>query len=67
MLIRETDQIELKEIFVPELKKEVVAFANSDGGTIYTGVSNDGRFVGLEDSDFTMQQVSNAIRRRYQS
>jgi ATP-dependent DNA helicase RecG len=61
-LIRETEQIELKEIFVTEIKKEVVAFANSDGGTIYIGVSYDGQFVGLDDSDFTMQQASNAIR-----
>jgi ATP-dependent DNA helicase RecG len=62
MTIQETDQIELKEIFVPEIKKEVVAFANSDGGTIYIGISDDGKFVGLDNDDFTMQQASNAIR-----
>ena len=31
MIFHETEQVELKEIFVPEIKKEVVAFANSDG------------------------------------
>lgn len=61
-MIQETDHIELKEIFVPEIKKEVVAFTNSDGGTIYIGISDDGKFLGLNDDDSTMQQVSNAIR-----
>ncbi len=61
-MIHETEQIEFKEIFVPEIKKEVVAFANSDGGTVYIGIRDDGQFVGLENSDFVMQQVSNAIR-----
>jgi ATP-dependent DNA helicase RecG len=61
-MIQETDQMELKEIFVPEIKKEVVAFTNSDGGTIYIGISDDGKFVGLDNDDFTMQQASNAIR-----
>lgn len=61
-MIHETEQIEFKEIFVPEVKKEVVAFANSDGGTVYIGIRDDGQFVGLENSDFVMQQISNAIR-----
>jgi ATP-dependent DNA helicase RecG len=62
MTIQETDQIELKEVFVPEVKKEVVAFANSDGGAIYIGISDDGKFIGLDDTDSAMLQVSNAIR-----
>jgi ATP-dependent DNA helicase RecG len=62
MIMRETEQIELKEIFVPEIKKEVIAFANSDGGTVYIGIRDDGQFMGLADGDFTMQQASNAIR-----
>ncbi len=62
MIFHETEQVELKEIFVPEIKKEVVAFANSGGGSIYIGISDDGRFIGLDNGDFTMQQVSNAIR-----
>ena len=61
-MIHETEQIEFKEIFVPEIKKEVVAFANSDGGTVYIGIRDNGQFVGLENGDFVMQQTSNAIR-----
>jgi len=62
MFFHETEQTELKEIFVPEIKKEVVAFTNAGGGTLYIGISDDGQFVGLDNGDFTMQQVSNAIR-----
>ncbi len=58
----ETEQVELKEIYVPDIKKEVVAFANSAGGMIYIGIRDDGEFVGVEDGDFTMRQVTNAIR-----
>lgn len=61
-MIRETDQLELKTIFVPEIKKDIVAFANSTGGTIYVGVNDIGEFVGLDNDDLTMQQISNAIR-----
>lgn len=60
--MRDAEQIELKEIFVPEIKKDVVAFANSKGGTVFVGVRNNGQFIGLDDGDVTMQQISNAIR-----
>ena len=62
MRMQETNQIELKEMFVPELNKDVVAFANTDGGVIYIGISDDGEFIGVEDHDQAMQQVTNAIR-----
>ncbi|MDW7658502.1 MAG: putative DNA binding domain-containing protein, partial [Bacillota bacterium] len=61
-MIQETDQLELKAVFVPEIKKDIVAFANSTGGTVYVGVNDDGEFVGLGNDDLTMQQLSNAIR-----
>ncbi len=33
----------------PKLVREVVAFANSDGGTVFVGVSDDGETVGVKD------------------
>ena len=33
----ESAYIELKESFTADFKKEVVAFANADGGEIYVG------------------------------
>ena len=31
--------------------KEVVAFANTSGGTIYVGIDNDGNELGVQDVD----------------
>lgn len=61
MIMYETETIELKEIYTPDLKKEVVAFANTNGGTIYIGVQDNGEITGIENSDFVIQQVSNAL------
>ena len=38
MLFRESETIELKEVVVDEIKKEIIAFANCDGGKLYIGV-----------------------------
>lgn len=62
MKMHESETIELKEIYTPDLKKGVVAFANTNGGTIYIGVQNNGKITGLDNSDFVMQQISNALR-----
>lgn len=46
----------------PDIKKEVVAFANTAGGTIYIGMDDDGRPVGVQDPDAVVQQLTNALR-----
>ncbi len=58
----ETERIEFKEIFVNDIYKEVIAFANTDGGTIYVGVKNDGQAIGLKDIDETYARITNGIR-----
>ena len=58
----EGPDIELKEVFVNDIKKEVVAFANTQGGTIYIGVSNEGEIIGLDTPDKVMLQAVNSIR-----
>ncbi len=62
MRMHESETIELKEIYAPDLKKEVVAFANANGGIIYIGVQDNGEILGLDNADFVMQHISNAIR-----
>lgn len=42
MRFQETETVELKSIMMDDLKKEIIAFANCDGGTIYVGVADDG-------------------------
>lgn len=62
MKLYECETVELKEIYTPDLKKEIVAFANTNGGMIYIGVQDDGEIVGLDNADFVMQQISNSLR-----
>ncbi|MDR0220226.1 MAG: putative DNA binding domain-containing protein [Lachnospiraceae bacterium] len=58
----ESPTVELKREVTQDLKKGIVAFANTDGGTLYVGVGDDGNIVGIDDCDDTMQQVGNMIR-----
>lgn len=62
MLFRESENIELKEIVIDDIKKEIIAFANSDGGKLYIGVKDDGTVVGLDDPDSVALQISNMVR-----
>ncbi len=57
----ENIDIEWKEIFVDDVKKEVIAFANGAGGTLYIGIRNDGTIKGVEDPDAVMLRVSSAL------
>ena len=62
MKILENFNIELKEILTSELKKEVVAFANTCDGTIYIGINDKGEIIGVEDSDDVMERAGASIR-----
>lgn len=62
MLFRESETVELKEIVVDEIKKEIIAFANSNGGRLYIGVRDDGEVVGIDDPDKVFLQISNMVR-----
>ena len=42
--------------------KEVAAFANTAGGTIYIGIRDDGSVAGIDDPDDVMTRLSNTIR-----
>ncbi len=46
MAFCENGTLEYKRQYTPDLKKEVVAFANTAGGKIYIGVDDDGTPVG---------------------
>ena len=46
----EDDKTELKRELIDEVKCEIIAFLNSEGGTIYVGVEDDGTIVGFEDN-----------------
>ena len=62
MPYRESETVELKSVVVDDIKKEIIAFANTDGGTLYIGVKDDGEVIGLDDPDGSALQVSNMVR-----
>lgn len=62
MPYRESEITELKSVVTDDVKKEIIAFANSDGGTLYIGVRDNGEVVGLDDPDGAALQVSNMVR-----
>ena len=62
MIFQESETIELKATVTEEIKKEVVAFANGEGGRLYIGVQDDGSVIGLEDPDGAALQISNMVR-----
>lgn len=53
---------EFKELYVSDIKKTVVAFANTEGGVLYIGINDAGEVVGLENIDDVMQQVANTLK-----
>ena len=62
MNFHESENVELKAIVVDDIKKEVIAFANCDGGKLYIGIQDDGTVTGIQNTDETVLQVSNMIR-----
>ncbi len=61
MQFKESSTLELKQIIVQDIKKEVIAFANTKGGIIYVGIADDGSIIGLEDPDQAILQASSMI------
>lgn len=61
-MIFESENIEFKVQMTDDIYKEVVAFANTDGGIIYIGVDDNGNEVGITDIDETYTRITNGIR-----
>ena len=65
MSVREGVDTEFKELdrvkgTLPDsVPKEIIAFANTEGGELYIGIRNDGCVVGVADPDDVMTRVSN--------
>ena len=62
MRFRETETVELKSVVMDDIKKEIIAFANCDGGTVYVGVADDGTVLGVENADECALQIFNMVR-----
>ena len=53
MFFQECETMELKAIVVEDIKKEVIAFANGDGGQLYVGVNEVEEAMGISASSAT--------------
>jgi len=62
MIHAEGIETEFKSIYSDDIKKTAVAFANTNGGKIYVGVSDDGSVIGLTKPDVVSRQIVDSIR-----
>ena len=62
MKYEESSVLELKEQINADFKKEIIAFANTDGGEIYVGVVWDSSVTEVENLEAEMEKVGNTSR-----
>ena len=62
MKFQESESVELKSIVQDDIKKEIIAFANCNGGTIYVGITDQGEIIGVENANDSALQISNMVR-----
>lgn len=60
-LLKETETIELKREVSTTICKEIIAFANTNGGTIYVGYDDNGNLVGVKNAKEDLDKISNMI------
>lgn len=62
MKYRESSKLELKREINASFRKEIIAFANSEGGEILIGIDDDGTVCGVDNPIPEMERISNMIR-----
>ena len=58
----ETQNIEYKSKWKDEFLKEICAFANAQGGTLYVGIDDNGNTVGVTDAKNLLETLPNKVR-----
>ena len=58
----ESENVEFKSKLTDDIYKEIIAFANTDGGVVYVGIDDQGNICGLDDIDETYTKLTNGIR-----
>ncbi len=54
----ESEKLELKVQYTTEIKKEIVAFLNSDGGTLIIGIDDNGKVIGVDNAKDIIERIS---------
>lgn len=60
-MFKESETIELKAKVTSNLCKEIIAFANTNGGTIYIGYDDVSNLIGVENAKEELDKISNMI------
>ena len=58
----ESERIEYKSQMTEDLYREVIAFANTNGGVIYIGIDDQGNLTGIDNLGETYTRITNGIR-----
>lgn len=58
----ESENTEFKARLTDDLYREVIAFANTNGGTIYIGIDDQGNAMGVANVDDVYTRITNGIR-----
>jgi ATP-dependent DNA helicase RecG len=53
---------EFKREYTEEIKKTIIAFANTAGGTLFIGINDDMSIAGVDNPDDTLLQITNVVR-----
>lgn len=62
MTYQESETVELKQEYSDSIRKDIIAFANSNGGVIYVGIRDDGEAVGVSSPDRLIQRITSMVR-----
>jgi len=58
---QESQTLELKERWTEGALADLAAFANSEGGTLFIGIADDGKIIGAQANDRELQRIANLI------
>jgi ATP-dependent DNA helicase RecG len=61
-MIMETENMEFKEKWTDDSLKTICAFANTSGGELIIGISDEGEIVGVKDIEKLIRDLPNKIR-----
>jgi len=61
MTFTENETTELKQQLTKDIKKEIVAFANTYGGKIYIGINDSGKVIGVINAEKDIEALTGMI------
>ena len=62
--MKETQTVEFKQTWKDEYLKTICAFANSDGGSLYIGLDDNGKAVGIDNAKALIEILPNKINNK---